>query len=254
MRSRAQIYISGSLTWIAGFVDAAGFLALLQIYTANMSGNSVAFGIQLWNQNWVEALRRGWPVAIYVIGSLIGRILLEIGARLKIRPMASIAFCIEIALLLPVSVAHSLVWSESASLADFAFIGLLALAMGIQNATLTRFSSLTLHTGFVTGTLLKFAEQFTKYLTWCFDEMHRHGMPFTNVLRKSGRQKDFQLSVWLGSVWAAYVIGAICGAAAHSAIDLKCLFVPIAGLAILALIDLQNPLAVKEEEEQNKLP
>ena len=51
MRSRAQIYIAGFLTWIAGFVDAVGFLALVQIYTANMSGNSVAIGIRLWNQD-----------------------------------------------------------------------------------------------------------------------------------------------------------------------------------------------------------
>ncbi|MBV9760400.1 MAG: DUF1275 family protein [Acidobacteriaceae bacterium] len=35
------------ITWLAGYVDAVGFLSLSHIYTANMSGNSVAVGIQL---------------------------------------------------------------------------------------------------------------------------------------------------------------------------------------------------------------
>src|ERR1700685_3318633 len=126
MRSRGQVYIAGLLTWIGGFVDAVGFLALLQIYTANMSGNSVAIGIQLWNQNWTEVLRRAWPVAVYVASLLLGRILLEIAGRLKIRSVASVVFVIEIAALLAATFAHSLPPSQKISFAEFLLVGLLA--------------------------------------------------------------------------------------------------------------------------------
>jgi uncharacterized membrane protein YoaK (UPF0700 family) len=113
---------------------------------------------------------------------------------------------------------------------------------------------LTLHTGFVTGTLVKMTEQFTKYLTWSFDEFRQRHIPARDVLRSSYKQQDFRLAVLLGSIWTAYVVGAICGAGAHTAVDLRCLFVPIAGLAILALVDTRKPLAVSDEKEQAKLP
>lgn len=254
MRSRGQIYIAGFLTWLAGFVDAVGFLALVQIYTANMSGNSVAIGIQLWDQNWMEAVRRAWPVAVYVVGLLSGRILIEIGGRLRFRSIATVGFCLEIVILLPVSLAHSLSHSQATSAAEFELIGLLALAMGLQNATLTHFSSLTLHTGFVTGTLVKMSEQFTKYLTWSFDEIRQHHASFASVLQRSAKQQDFQTAVQLAAVWTAYVVGAICGAAGKTEMDFRCLFIPMVGLAALTLIDMRKPLAVEEEKEQVKRP
>lgn len=254
MPRRGQIYIAGFLTWIAGFVDATGFIALMRIYTANMSGNSVAIGIQLWDQNWIEALRRAWPVMVYVLGLLLGRILLEIGARLRFRSVATAAFCIEIAALLPASFAHSLKPGGAASLLEFGIIALLALAMGVQNATLTHFSSLTLHTGFVTGTLVKMSENFTKYLTWSFDEIRQRRISISDWLGRSGEQENFQLARLLGSVWVAYVVGAICGAAGHAAADLRSLFIPIGGLAVLVLIDLRHPLAINDENEQAKRP
>jgi uncharacterized membrane protein YoaK (UPF0700 family) len=253
MRSRAQIYIAGYLTWIAGFVDAAGFVALGRIYTANMSGNSVAIGIQGWDQNWLETVRRAWPVAVYVVGLLCGRILLEIGGREKVRRVAGIAFGIEIAALLPVSFAHSFSHSQTQSALVFGFIALLSFAMGMQNATLTHFSNITLHTGFVTGTLVKMAEQFTKYLTWSYDQFRRERRPFGEVLRNSITQDELGMSVLLGLIWTAYVVGAFCGAAGHSFAGLKCLFVPIAALFILALYDLRQPIAVKDENEQIKV-
>lgn len=254
MRSGNQIYIAGFLTWIAGFVDAVGFLAFVKIYTANMSGNSVAIGIELWNQNWTESARRLWPVVVYVVGLVLGRILLEIGARLRIGSIATAAFCMEIIALLPASFAHSLKPAQSTAGEAFGFIGLLAFAMGVQSATLTHFSRLILYTGFVTGTLVKMAEQLAKYLTWLFDELRRPRRSIVTVLRNSGGQKAFQTATLLCFDWAAYVIGAICGAAGHTAVDLRTLFVPIAGLAILALIDIRNPLAVSDEVEQATLP
>lgn len=261
MRSRAQIYIAGFLTWLAGYVDAAGYIALLHIYTANMSGNSVSIGIQLWDRNWMEALLRAWPVAFYVIRLLLGRLLLEIGGRLRIRPIAAGAFCIEIIFLLPVIFSQSLQAhsalekpSHAASVQDFFFIGLLAVAMGLQNATLTHFSSLTLHTGFVTGTLVKLAEQFTKWLTWSYDEITKQHVALGDLVSSSQHQKNFQAAAFLAAVWTAYVIGAFCGAVGHSSLHLKCLFIPIAGLMLLAIVDLRTPLALKDEEEQLKLP
>src|SRR5581483_6953918 len=97
------------------------------------------------------------------------------------------------------------------------FVALLAAAMGVQNAAVTHFSAITLHTGFVTGTLVKFAEYGAKYLSWLFDEIKtapcgRGSVPgFVRVLRHSGRQDHFRLTVYLAAIWLCYVVGASCG-------------------------------------------
>jgi uncharacterized membrane protein YoaK (UPF0700 family) len=144
--------------------------------------------------------------------------------------------------------------SESLSPAEFRFIALLALAMGLQNATLTRFSSLTLHTGFVTGTLVKMSEQFTKYLTWSFEEMKWRHKSMLSVLRRSAKQNDFRGAMLLGAIWMAYVVGAICGAAGHLSMDLRSLFIAMVGLGFMAFIDLRQPLAISDERAQGKVP
>ena len=231
-------------------MDAEGYLALGQIYTANMSGNSIAIGIRAFEQNWPETLRRCWPVASYVAGLLAARILLEFAGREKVRSVAAIAFTIEIVALASVTFGHDLPHSQIYSPLSFEWMGLLAFAMGIQNATLTHFSSLTINTGFVTGTLVKFAEQFTKYLTWGYDRIRNEHLAFAEVLRETARQKEFRLAFLLACLWICYVVGAICGSAGHWLADLKALWVPVGALFVLALYDLRKPIAGKDEKEQ----
>ncbi len=249
---KLPLAIAAFLTWTAGFVDAVGFVSLKNIYTANMSGNSIAIGIQSLSQNWPETIRRAWPVLAYVIGLLFCRILIEFGARERIRSIASIAFLIEIALLAPPFTAHAPA-GASASGVTFAYIGLLAVAMGIQNGAVTHFSSMTLHTGFVTGTLVKFTEEFAKYLTWAFDHIRSPQGSVSALLKHSSEQKPLRIALWLAAIWIAYVLGAYSGALGDSAFRLKSLAVPIAALLIVIAIDLRRPLAIREEQDQAKL-
>jgi uncharacterized membrane protein YoaK (UPF0700 family) len=54
-------------------------------------------------------------------------------------------------------------------------------------------------------------------------------------------------------MFAAYVVGAYCGATGDHQIHLQVLVVPIASLAVLIGIDLIRPLAKQDEEDQQKL-
>ena len=252
MQRNRRLTLAASLTWIAGFVDAVGFLSLGHIYTANMSGNTVAIGIQSVSQDWAETLRRITPVAAYFLGLLFCRLLIEFGARKRVRSIATVAICCEIALLIPVFAIPG-VRADTAINLSLAYVGLLALAMGIQNGALTHFSTLTLHTGFVTGTLVKCAERTAKYLTWAFDEVVEHRRSLAAVIRGSGKEKQFQLSAWLSLIWLAYVAGAVCGAFSDYRFSLRSLIVPIAALLGVVAMDLRNPLALKDEQEQADL-
>jgi uncharacterized membrane protein YoaK (UPF0700 family) len=251
MQDKTSFFLAAFLTWLAGFVDAIGFISLGHIYTANMSGNSVSLGVQGAAQNWPEVIRRFWPVATYVAGLLYCRLLIEFGARQRIRWIASYAWLSEIALLAPVGLWPSNPGGQSPT--AFGFVGLLAVAMGIQNATLTHFGSVKLNTGFVTGSLVKFGEQLTSYITWVYDCSRRPGGSLIAAISSSFREKPFQLTVWLGAIWPTYVIGACCGALGDYRLQLKSLVIPIACLAALIAIDLRRPLAVTEEKAQEKM-
>jgi uncharacterized membrane protein YoaK (UPF0700 family) len=249
MQGRKPFLIAAFLTWIAGFVDAVGFVSLGNIYTANMSGNSIAVGIHSVLRDWPETIRRFWPVAIYVIGLLFCRLLIEFGARERIRSMAAVAFLFEISLLLPVFLSPAV---DPSSLLAFGFVALLAAAMGVQNAAVTHFSTMTLHTGFVTGTLVKLAEQGAKYVTWLFDQIRSaertapsgRGSVFIGALRDSVRQDHFRLTVYLAAIWICYVVGASCGTLGDFRFEFKSLIVPIAGLALLTVLDINQPKQV----------
>jgi oxalate decarboxylase len=252
MSKPVLILVSMLLTWAAGFVDAVGFLALGHIYTANMSGNSIAVGIQTFNRNWPEALIRFWPVAAYVAGLLFCRVLLEFGARRRIRRIATVTLALEILLLALVCFgrAHAVATTLPAAVS----IGFLAVAMGIQNGTLTHFSFVTVHTGFVTGTLVKLAEELARYIGWVWDATGGRHARLRDVMRLSTHQESFGRSVLLAVLWIAYVLGALGGAFGNSLASLRALAVPAVGLAAVICLDLRSPLAVKEEQAQIEGP
>lgn len=238
---KTPLLTAALLTWVGGFVDAVGFLSLGRIYTANMSGNSVAVGMQISGQNWFGMFRRAWPVIIFVIGLLLCRIFLECAARQRIRPVASIVFAGEIVLLAPVCAIGAMPGGNSPSF-QFAFVALLAFAMAAQNGALTRFSSISMHTGFVTGNLLRFTEQFAKYLMQVFDRLRGRQV--------SSTEKPLHISAWLLGTYLAYVVGAACGGFSHHAFQLRALLVPIGCLFFLIGVDLRRPLAAPAEAKQ----
>ncbi len=243
--------VAVGLTWIAGLVDAVGFLTFSRIYTANMSGNSVALGIGLDHRKWPDIALRFWPILLYVFGLIIGRMAIEIGARRRMRRIASIAFGFEVLLLVFAILSGKVAGAVPHAQWVYVGIALLATAMGIQNAALTHFSSLTLHSGFVTGTLLKFAEELVRYGTWVWDNLKQQGT-FSRALAKSACQPSFRLSLFLAVTWLAYVIGAITGAWGTSVLRLNTLVIAIAGLVLLIAVDVFSPLAIQEEKEQVK--
>jgi uncharacterized membrane protein YoaK (UPF0700 family) len=245
-----ELIVATSLTAIAGFVDAVGFLAFAKVYTANMSGNSVALGIAIAQGNWPATLFRVWPILLYVFGLIFGRAILARGARRGSRHIARVAIGCEVVLLLSaLSVGMPRALAEGRSYLAVAF---LATAMGIQNSTLTRFNSETLHTGFVTGTLVKMAEQFVAYLDFLSESL-RNGRPLRSSLVAGTGERSFQTTLFLAMIWFVYVAGAALGTWRESTAHSLSLLFPIAGLAALIAVDYIQPLANRDQQDQKRL-
>jgi len=141
-----------AFTMLTGLVDAISYLTLGHVFVANMTGNVVFLGFAI-----AGATDLSIPASLVAIGAFLGGALA--GGRLASRAgdhrgrLLAIATYIEIAL-----VGAALAVSLAAPRADddivrYSFIVLLALSMGLQNATARRLGVPDLTTTVLTLTL-----------------------------------------------------------------------------------------------------
>lgn len=251
-------WLAIALTWNAGFVDAVGYLILLHIYTAHMSGNSVALGIQIANVNGYTIFEKGWPIVTFVVGLVLCSLINAAGERHHLRKVSSITLGLE-ALLLAAFMALTplLVGPRGLKTQPFyiflLLVPLLTLAMGLQTSTLNRVGGLTLYTTYVTGTLAKFADGIAEYLTWVYEKTRgrsRHRK--LQVVRVSTRQKALRESSLMAGLWLGYIAGAASGTLVRRAWRSTALALPFALLILLILIDQYRPIAPPSQKVQNK--
>jgi uncharacterized membrane protein YoaK (UPF0700 family) len=227
------------LTFAAGCVDIVGYLAIYQIFTANMTGATVHLSRNVMQAHWPGAVPAACVLAAFMGGSVIGRIVIEIGSRTRVRSIASATLLLEVALI-------ALVIPTAARSPKTPVLGLLAMlaaAMGLQTATLTRVGSLTVHTTFVTGMLNKLAQLISEGMFLSYDL--RRGRDVMAVRQRTVRRAQFMFAIWV-----LYLIGAAAGTWMRSIWGLRSLLLP-AGLVTVAIIaDQIVPLAIEEEHEE----
>jgi len=250
--SRGKLATALTLTMVGGFVDAVGYIALFEVFTANMSGNSVHVGMDLGQRNWLELLRPLCAIVSYVVGVALTRITVEVAGRRGIRRIASFTLAMEVILLglfaraTPAMHLGQIV--DLRSPAYFTLVALLAFAMGVQTATLTHVGALTIYTTFVTGTLTKLTESLTRALFWGYDQLRQSGM--SHFVGLACRQRDVREGVMLASTWSCYVIGAAIGTVSKQRWELRALYIPVVVLILFIVVDQVRPIGEEEERHQ----
>lgn len=255
LSEREKTWLAVALTCAAGFVDAVGYLTLYHVFTANMSGNSVAFGLNAAKSSWQQAFHRGFPVLMFVTGVVVGGLIVEIGNRLRWRRVLVAALVFEIACLV-IATAFATKWPQDLHArrpqpAIAVMIAFSAIAMGVQNTSVRKVGALAVHTVHVTGELTKLGEELIAFFFWFHDWVRRPDRPprrrsgrFRRVLALSWRQKNLQEALVLTLLWCVYVLGA-----AGATLGLKhwhqfAMLLPIGVLVLVAIIDLFRPVTV----------
>ncbi len=226
------------LTFAAGCVDIIGYLTLYQVFTAHMTGDTVHRGESALHGRWGDAASAGCVIAAFLLGSIVGRTVIEIGSRRGVRNIASANLLLEAAL-----IAAVVPLTGSAGGHMLPLLAMLAAAMGMQTATLTRIGPLTVHTTFVTGMLNKLAQLLSHAAFVSYDIVR--GEATTAHRARILRQARF-----IGSIWVLYLAGAVTGTWLRSAWGTRALWLP-AGLVAMTLVgDQLAPLSVEEEHEE----
>jgi uncharacterized membrane protein YoaK (UPF0700 family) len=246
---RAKWGLAVLLAWVGGYVDGVGYLLLFDLFTSHQSGNSIVLGVSAGREDWAEALRRGFPIPLFVTGLALGAILQHTlkdrGARSRLTlPLALEAGLLGLFLVFSGLALRAGVLQLDVPEVFYPIAALPALAMGLQNTTLRKVGGVGVRTTFVSGMLCGFAEEAVAYGLWLRGRQRNRGWQrFRILLRLSPRQAHFNHMALLGGLWVGFVAGAVSGAVAKLHWGVIALAVPIAALVFVAVFDLCRPLA-----------
>jgi uncharacterized membrane protein YoaK (UPF0700 family) len=140
------------LTFTTGLVDAVSFLGLGRVFTANMTGNIVFLGFGIAGQGGLPVLAPLVSLGSFLLGAAGGGVLAD---RMGDRHPEHIAraLAIEVSLLGAAAILTAVVDVRPNAVAGDIVIALLALAMGVRNATVRRIGVPDLTTTVLTMTL-----------------------------------------------------------------------------------------------------
>jgi uncharacterized membrane protein YoaK (UPF0700 family) len=140
------------LTLTTGLIDAVSFLGLGRVFTANMTGNIVLLGFGIAGSGGLPVVAPMISLASFLVGAAGGGLLAR---RLGDRHVKQIsrAFGFEVALIAAAAVLAAAVDIHAGQFSGYVVIALLALAMGVRNATVKRLAVPDLTTTVLTMTL-----------------------------------------------------------------------------------------------------
>jgi len=122
------------LTFTTGLIDAVSFLALGRVFIANMTGNVVFLGFGIAGAGGLTVLAPLLALGAFLLGATAGGVLAGRFAGRHPQHMAR-TLGIEVGLLLVVCVWCAVVEIREDDISAYVAIVLLALAMGVRNAT-----------------------------------------------------------------------------------------------------------------------
>jgi uncharacterized membrane protein YoaK (UPF0700 family) len=136
------------LTFSTGLIDAVSFLGLGRVFTANMTGNIVLLGFGIAGSADLPLIAPLVSLGAFLAGSTIGG---RLAARADRRLARALG--IEIGLILAATLIAAVTHVRPSTVGGYVVIALLALAMGVRNATVRRLAVPDLTTTVLTMTL-----------------------------------------------------------------------------------------------------
>src|SRR3954467_941639 len=227
---RQKARLAATLAIVGGFVDAVGFITLAGIFTSNMTGNTAALAARFAEFNWSAVFHFLFVIGAFFGGTVISSSIAAGGQRFGIRSVYALALSLELVLLSAFLLSGQ--WALSHGIQPgYAIIWLPAMAMGLQNATITQIAGAVVRTTHVTGVLTDLGIESVQLLFWLRDRTSGSWMQrLRHAFWLSAKHTSFQRLLLLGSIWCSFTLGAGLGVWALHRFGLHCLVGPIAML------------------------
>jgi len=141
-----NLRIASLLSFVAGIVNVAGFLAVQRL-TTNVTGHFAYFVDEIFKLNFWQGFIYFLYIFFFFLGSFISNIMVEIVTKYNDRLVYIIPAVIESLILFSVAVFGNFLVSQNPNLLAFSLL----FAMGLQNSLVTTISNSTVRTTHLTG-------------------------------------------------------------------------------------------------------
>ena len=196
---RANLHLGAALTFIAGAINAGGFLAVAQ-YTSHMTGivSSMADNLAL-GKSAIAVAGLGALLA-FILGATCSTVLVRFSRAHKMQSEYALPLMLEACLLLFFGLLGARLAVIDGVLISFTVI-LLSFIMGLQNALITKLSNAEIRTTHITGIVTDIGIELGR--------LAYRGMPAPGTAGSANLYRLALLSVQLGFFFAGGVAGAL---------------------------------------------
>lgn len=239
---RQQSRLAISLSWIGGFTNVVAFMGLGTV-VSHVTGTTTMIGRYAVVMDWREARFFAMLLGTFVSGAALSALMTEFARRQGWRSKY----------ILPIALEGVLLWAIAIVLAHhpphpgelpLALAATASLAMGLQNATITKISGSVVRTTHLTGIFTDLGLETVQYLLWYKDRlMKRRWERMGRLLKISRRHPSAQRLLLLASIAGSFALGAALGCIGFSHWGGLALCAPVAFLMWIIFVDLWRPIA-----------
>lgn len=233
-----QSRLAISLAWVAGYVNTAAVLTC-GVVTSHVTGHASALGREVAQRAWTDAALMAALIGAFFVGALASGFALEIGRQRGWSSIYVLPATMEIALLSAFAIGVRLhdVGTTEAGGSLWWMTTVAAVAMGVQNATITRISSGVVRTTHLTGIVTDLGHESAQLAV--IRRFFGRGMrPAGDAPRGPSWQRIFLLASILGS----FILGSACGAWVYLEIPRWSMLAPILLLCWIVVADAMTPI------------
>lgn len=252
LRQKSRLAIS--LSWIAGYTNVVTLVAL-GMMSSHVTGNITHLGQSLSEKldpfashpggSGGSAAFLGMVLACFFVGAVLSGAMTEWAQRrrwrsqfiLPISVQATLlgAFAIALATTRGGAISTSMVWILSS---------LASLAMGLQNATITRISGAVVRTTHLTGVVTDLGLEGVQYVLGFRDRLRRGGhRRLRRLLRSTLRDPAAERLALLATILGSFLFGVVAGTLLMLHAPAFSLAPPVAFLCFIVAIDFFQPIA-----------
>jgi len=227
-----QTRLAVTLAWIAGYTNLVSIVVCGHA-TSHVSGTVSQWGLDIVQGQWSLAVLTTFILLMFFIGAALSGWTAEYGLLRRWRSLYILPMAIEAGLLALLAVLIEVIATPvSEGAAVYALVGTAAIAMGLQNATITRISGGVVRTTHMTGVLTDLGLESARLATapW-------HG-PRSAAVRRSALRRVLLLGTLLGS----FALGAGLGTVAQAQMPRLVMFPPVLFLLWIIYQDARLPI------------
>ena len=217
---RANLHLGVALTFVAGALNAGGFLAIGQ-YTSHMTGIVSAAADDLVLGKTAHAVAGLLSLAAFVVGAMTTALMVNFGKRTASSMTYTAPLLLEAVLLLVFGLVGATLQLQTLVSVSMTAI-LLCYVMGLQNALVTKISNAEIRTTHITGLVTDIGIELGRLVYW--NRTKEANAPLVRANRTKLRV--------LGSLIFSFALGAVLGALAFKRVG----YVSTVPLAIVLVV------------------